>query len=758
MFGLSTLDLIVLALFFLAMIIIGMWAMLRIKDQEDFLMGGRKFGKVIQLFAAFGQATSSDTGPSVATTTANNGAAGVWASLMMLFATPSYWLTGVWYRRLRVLTMGDYFTERYSSKFLGGVYSLMASISMMLLLTVGFIVMTKTVLIMTPKDLPVVTYETIQNPEAANLEAIAATSDLTTEETAEYLQALRLEEYLARDYVSLTDAEKKEVQFLQALSPRSNFSHIPKNLFIWITVLVVCLYSMAGGLEAAFISDFMQGIFIIILSVILLPFAFVEINKVFGSEGFIGSFRMLHAQLPESYFEIFGSPNAIDFTWYYIIALGIMATINVAAGANQLVAAGAAKNESAARFGLTYGTYLKRVTTVFWGLTALAIVLLYGNAVSDPDHLWGYASRALLAPLNLGLIGLMIAALLAALLSTADMMMLASSGLITNSLYKPMVPGKSQTHYVNAGRFFGVLIVVIAAMIVMGADDLFDQLKIFWEWGVVFSAGFWMGILWRRTNRKSVWYSILFTLLVFFLIPMILPSVFPDMRTNEYLLKRTEPRVVEREYTATPMDVASRNSDILYWEALTTEQQALAVKPESLEAGELFTRSYNIGGKRIFWTHGISVNQNTGQLEGRGLISPELVLLDLMGFDLAKNKFSVNETIRILIRTFFPFMIIFIFSILYKHSPKEESVLDRFYAKMKTKVQEDREADAKELEISYANPHRFDDRKMFPNTQWEMLKWNREDTVGFSLAMGMVFAIIGLLYFLVNLGGSIFGG
>src|SRR6056297_1481068 len=173
MFGLSILDLIVIGVFFLAIIFIGFWVMSKVKDQEDFFMGGRKFGKVVQLFAAFGQATSSDTGPSVATTTANNGAAGVWASLMMLFATPSYWLTGVWYRRLRVLTMGDYFTERYSSKFLGAMYSLMGSISMMLLLTVGFIVMTKTVLIMTPKDLPVVTYETIQNPESVNLETIA---------------------------------------------------------------------------------------------------------------------------------------------------------------------------------------------------------------------------------------------------------------------------------------------------------------------------------------------------------------------------------------------------------------------------------------------------------------------------------------------------------------------------------------------------------------------------------------------------------
>jgi solute:Na+ symporter, SSS family len=672
MFGLSILDLIVLGLFFLVLMGIGFWAMLRVRDQEDFFMGGRRFGKLIQVFAAFGQATSSDTGPSVATTTYNNGAAGVWASLMMLFATPSYWLTGVWYRRLRVLTMGDYFTERFTSKNLGGVYSIMASISMMLLLTVGFIVMTKTVLVMTPKDLPLIPAEVIMDPESADLEALAASSQLTTEETAEYIQALRLEQFRSRDYASLTEAEKQEMVYLQALSPRNNFSHIPKNLFIWITVLFICLYSIAGGLEAAFISDFLQGIFIIILSVILLPFAFIEINNVFGSTGLLGAFRTMHAQLPESYFEIFGSPHSIDFTWYYIIALGIMATINVAAGANQLVAAGAAKNESAARFGLTYGTYLKRITTVFWGVTALAIVLLYGSSVSDPDHLWGYASRALLAPLNLGLIGLMIAALMAALLSTADMMMLASSGLITRNLYKPLFRERSEKHYVTMGRIFGVAVVCIAAFVVMGSDDLFDQLKIFWEWGVVFSAGFWMGILWRRTNRKSVWYSILLTLFFFFLLPVILPSAFPGLRTNEYLLKRTNPQIIEREYTATPMDVETRNLEIASWETWSEDEKLLMSRPQPLAVGEDFVRSYNIGGKRIFWTHGISVNQRTGQLEGRGIISLELVFLDLIGFDLAKNKYSVNETIRLLIRTFFPFLVIFIFSIFYKHDPMKQ--------------------------------------------------------------------------------------
>ena len=727
MFGLSFIDIGVIVVYFVVLIFIGVWAMKRIKNQEDFFLGGRRFGKVIQIFGAFGQATSSETGPSVTTTTANNGASGIWSALMMLFSTPSYWLTGPWYRRLRVVTMGDYFAERFSSKFLGGVYAVMASISLMLLLTVGFIGMAKTVTIMTPK------------PE----------SELTMEEKQELKSAIRLDELEAANYTRLSAAEKEELTMLRAIKPQKNFSYINRNALIIIMVIVVCVYSIAGGLEAAFISDMMQGVFIILLSILLLPFAFHQINLQYGSTGVMGAFRTLHEQLPESFFEIFGSPSSIDFTWYYIAGLSLMATINVAAGANQLVATASAKNEYSARVGLTYGTFLKRITTVLWGLTAIAIVLLFGKEVNDPDKLWGYASRELLAPLNAGLIGLMIASLMAALMSTADMMMLTCSGLITHSVYRPLRPGMSENHYVQTGRFFGALIVIGAAIIVINSDSLFNQLKIHWEWGVVFSAGFWMGILWRKANRKGVWYSILLTMLLFFLIPLIIPAAFPSLRTNEYLLKQTSTRVIERTYTARQHDVEERNRAIANYGMLA--EFSTASLPDSLYLGDTFIQKYKLPSKSIFWTGGIEITDNEVE-KGVGMLSLELIILDKLGFKMENNPYALNETIRILIRTLFPFLILIIVSLYTKIPAKEEKNLDRFYVKMKTKVQTDKEEDAKEMAISYANPHRFDHKKMLPNTSWEFMKWSREDTTGFLTAILVVIGILGLLYLVVNIG------
>ena len=73
---------------------------------------------------------------------------------------------------------------------------------------------------------------------------------------------------------------------------------------------------------------------------------------------------------------------------------------------------------------------------------ALAAIVLYADKVHHSDLVWGHASRDLLGPLNLGLVGLMIACLMAALMSTVDCLMLTCSSLITENLYRPLAPGR----------------------------------------------------------------------------------------------------------------------------------------------------------------------------------------------------------------------------------------------------------------------------------------------------------------------------
>jgi len=724
MFGLAGIDIVVIIAYFAVVIAIGVWASRRIKNQADYFLAGRKFGKFIQTFASFGQGTSADNAVGVTTTTFSNGIAGVWSSLLYLFATPMYWMVMPWMRRLRLISLGDFFEERYGSKRMAGLYAIIGVIGMMTVISVGFAAMTKTVVALTPK----------------------AVEQYSVEEKAEYAQALRWGTLESKEVHSLTESERAELEQLRIEKPRKMFFHLNPNVLIWMVCVVVMLYAVAGGLEAAFLTDTLQGIFIIILTLMLFPFAWTKITAEFGGQGFMGAMEVMHGRLPQSYFEIFGSPVTQDFTWYYIAALTLMITINVVIQPNSLIATGSAKGEYECRFGFVAGSYMKRVCTVLWGFFALMAVVLYHGKVNNPDMVWGYATLDLLGPLNMGLVGLMIACLMAALMSTADCLMITGSSLLTHNIYRPLVTGKSEHHYVTVGRVVGALVVIGGALIATQFDTILQQLKLWWELNVMVAAAFWVGMKWRRATRPAAWSSMLVTMVVFFLLPMTLPNLVPSLRTNAALLKTTNAHEITREYTATEMDVEERAEAIRKWNGNKAGE-----KPAVIKVGETYSRSYSQPSRSIFWTKGIKVNGD-GQKQGSGMLSLELVLLDKMGCDLSKNPYALNETIRILIRTIVPFLILIGVSLLTRRDDK--TMLDRFFVKMKTPVETDPEQDKRQLALSYAEPHRFAHRNLFgPGSDWEFNKWTRTDTVGFAISCAAAVGVILLLVGLVSLGG-----
>ncbi len=728
MFGLQIIDLVVIILYFVIVILIGIWSMRRIRNQEDYFLAGRRFGKFVQTFAAFGQATSTESVVGVTTTTFNNGAGGIWSVLAIIFAAPLYWITAPWLRRLRVLTMADFFEERYGSRLMAGTFAIIGCFGMMSIIGIGFTAMTKTIQATTPK--------TVQ--------------ELSVEEQMEYHRALELERLEATDFNILTNQERHRLNELRIENPRKLFSHISQNFLIWTVCLIVIAYAVAGGLEAAFLTDVLQGMFIIMLSLLLLPFAWAKINTIYGGKTVFDALQTIHQRLPESFFDVFGSPSAIDFTWYFVIAVSIISTINVVVQPNMLVATGSARTEYAARFGFVTGTFIKRLCTVFWGVLGIACILLYGKTVNNPDLVWGFATRDLLSPLNIGLVGLMIACLMAALMSTVDCLMITGSSLLIKNVYRHLVPQQSERHFILAGRIVGAIVVIGGALVALQFDSVFALMKFTWEFYVMVAASFWLGMKWRQANRQAAWISIVASLLLFSLGPITLPTLFPELRSNPYLLKMTNPAPLQRVFTAHEMDVEQRQSEIARWDELNERGEAMGERPKMITVGEKFTRTDVLPKKAIFWTLGIKAN-NDGQKYGSGALNFELIILDKLGFDLANNPHALNETIRLLIKTFLPFLIL-IFAV-YFTRPDDQARLDRFFVKMKTPVHPDPDVDAQEMELSYRDPHRFDHIKLLPHSQWEFNKWNRVDAIGFGVSALIVMAIIGFLVLFVSIGG-----
>ena len=621
---------------------------------------------------------------------------------------------------------------------------------MMSFIALGFNAMTKTIVAITPKA--AVEYTQSQKDaysRAQNAVVHVAGQNFSSSDILSYEELLRREQLELCRADKLEREESAELAILRTKAPAKIISHLSENALIWIVCLVVLIYAVAGGLEAAFITDMLQGIFIIILSVMLIPFAWAKINAVYGGQGMMDALRTIHARLPEEMFDIFGSPHSIDFTWFYILALSVLALLVVFIQPNMLVATGSARDEYAARYGFTVGSFMKRFCTVLWGMFALAAVVLYGNEVRHPDLVWGYASRDLLGPLHLGLVGLMISALMSALMSTADCLMLTCASLLTHNLYEPLAPNHEPRHYVWAGRFFGAVVLIGSVLIATQFDTILQLLKFIWEFNVMLIAAFWLGLKWRRANHLGAWASIILAGLGFVVMPILVPVAYPGLRSCDYLLKTTNPSPLVADYRATQGDVQARNKAIARWEEQHMLDRAEEPRPASLSVGQEFQKTYSLPRKSIFWTQGIATDEN-GRPQGHGRLNLDLLILDLTVWNLDSNSYALNETIRILIRVILPFAILFFFS--YASRPDDQDMVARFYAKMRTKVIRDREADQLELDLSLADTDRHKSLLLFPHTNWEFYRWNREDAGGFLLSIVTVGCVLLVMKVFVSLG------
>ncbi|MEX2578280.1 MAG: sodium:solute symporter family protein [Verrucomicrobiales bacterium] len=709
-------DFTVLIVYFVVMVVIGLWSMRRIKDQEDYFMGGRGFGKLLQTFAAFGAGTGAHEPVTVGRTGWTSGLSGVWSALMWLFVTPIYWITGVWYRRMRHLTLGDWFSERYDSRGLGMAYTLFAIVFYMFYLSTMFSAIAKFAV-------PLLGFETVG---AVDIKYVLVPS----------------------------------------------------------IALIVIVYGVLGGLAAAYYTDLIQGVFIILLSILLIPFGLLALVQEFGdpaTQGILDGFTIMHERVSDDYFNLFSGPSAGEFPLPYIISLTLLVLVGIVVQPHFIATGGgSAKSEFEARVGLVTGNFLKRLCTVGWALTALiSLALLAGNTeiASDPDRVWGVAAREILGPLNLGLVGLMLACLMAAMMSSADTYMIVTSGLVTRNVYAAYVNRHADERTcLRVARVTGLLIIIGASAISLMKADVFGQFKMAVELPILFAAPFWIGMFWRRANRTAVWITIGFSTLFFFILPPLLPAVFPQMRTDPGLTRPTHLVTKATTRPATAADVARHEA----WEKATAAAEGhrdllrqIGPEPPSAAEGETIEVVNTSGGLAIFWRDGLEpvgdvslepveeqqqegsrilVQRYTNAHRGEGSFNLDFLLYHWLGFDLSRASKATIETLRLPPRLFMPFLVLMLASLLTRRN--REEVLDRYYAKMRTIVHPDPETDRLRLEKAYADPSVYERKKLFPKSEWEFAKPRPVDVIGFLVSVAICFVIIGLLAWLAGIGSG----
>jgi len=135
---------IVLALYFAGMLLMGWWSKRGIHNQEGYLLGNRQFGSLMMIMHAFGAGTHPGNVAGVMSQAVVSGASSIWVSWMWLFGTPFYWIIAPVIRRMRCLTMADFFRERFG-KAASVLYIIVAAMGMIVFLAGVMLATTRTV-------------------------------------------------------------------------------------------------------------------------------------------------------------------------------------------------------------------------------------------------------------------------------------------------------------------------------------------------------------------------------------------------------------------------------------------------------------------------------------------------------------------------------------------------------------------------------------------------------------------------------------
>jgi Na+/proline symporter len=124
------------------------------------------------------------------------------------------------------------------------------------------------------------------------------------------------------------------------------------------------------------------------------------------------------------------------------------------------------------------------------------------------DELFGRAARDVLPGVAPGLVGLLLAALLAAVMSSSDAQMVVSSGLFTENIYRRFLArGRSQRHYLWAGRLSGLVIVALALILQTTFQDVVHALEVIIKTPAAIGLSLWIGVTWRGWTPIAVWVS-----------------------------------------------------------------------------------------------------------------------------------------------------------------------------------------------------------------------------------------------------------
>jgi solute:Na+ symporter, SSS family len=268
--------------------------------------------------------------------------------------------------------------------------------------------------------------------------------------------------------------------------------------------LFALVYQLWGGLKAVAMTDIVQ-VTLLVLGGLLV--SGLTLNEIGAGQGIIAGFTTLMERAPEK-FDMILSP---DHPFYkdlpgISVLIGGMWIANLSYwGFNQYIIqrALAAKNIGEAQKGVMFAAYLKLLMPLIIVVPGIAAVILAPN-LARPDD--AYPTMMRLLPT--GILGLVFAALVAAIVASTASKINSVATIFTLDLYNKIGKPKDERKLVLVGRITAVVAILLAIAMARPLLGSFDQaFQGIQEYTGFFTPGivviFMLGLFWKRATEEG---------------------------------------------------------------------------------------------------------------------------------------------------------------------------------------------------------------------------------------------------------------
>jgi SSS family solute:Na+ symporter len=263
------------------------------------------------------------------------------------------------------------------------------------------------------------------------------------------------------------------------------------------------LYQIRGGLKAVALTDIVQVTLLVLGGLII---AWLTLGKLGSGDVFAGWHKLV-TTIPDHFHMILkkGDPHYTDLPGLSVLIGGLWIANLSYWGFNQYIIqrALAAKNIAEAQKGVLFASFLKLLMPLIIVLPGIAAVVL-APGLAKPDE--AYPTMMRLLPT--GLLGLVFAALIAAIIASTASKINSIATIFTLDIYSKFGPKRDERHLVMVGRITAVVAIIIAILtarpLVGASEQAFQFIQ---EFTGFFTPGitviFLLGLFWKRANEAG---------------------------------------------------------------------------------------------------------------------------------------------------------------------------------------------------------------------------------------------------------------